>query len=308
MERIGLDMKHNANRLGSMGAATTIRKVTGIAPPIPTPLLDGRVDLVSLRRMLDALYENVDGILVGGSTGEAASLTVAERESVIRTVADHLRGECYIVASVADNSIENSRRLAETAGECDARLLILSCPSYFPNSRPMLIDYFGAIAEFAGNELCLYDNPVASNTFLTVDDVAALAEAVPSIRYVKMTDTALGKVRELREATDLTVHAGDDSVLWHHLISGVEGVMTAVPLVFPERTAEMWRAFRSGDLSGAFASYRQLSHFIHCGINTDYPAAVKAVLHDRGVLASPEVRPPLRGLSSVRRAEILAAC
>ncbi|HEX4518635.1 MAG TPA: dihydrodipicolinate synthase family protein [Gaiellaceae bacterium] len=282
--------------------------VTGVVPPIPTPFRDGSVDLDSLKRELDDLFESVEGVLIGGSTGEASSLTLAERESVIRTVSAHYGRERPIVVSIADNSIENSRALSEIAGECEAPLLILSCPSYFPNSRSMLEAFFGAVAEFASADLCLYDNPVASNTVLGVDDVVALVRAVPRLTHIKMTDTSLEKVHALHAELDgVTILAGDDSVLWHQLLGGADGIMTAIPMIFPQQTARMWRTFQAGDFEAAAEEYRGLSHFIHAALGPDYPAAVKAVLHERGVIASPEVRLPLVGLSPGRRGEILAA-
>jgi 4-hydroxy-tetrahydrodipicolinate synthase len=284
-------------------------RVTGVVPPIPTPFADGRVDLASLERMLDHLAPSVDGVLVGGSTGEAPSLSVEERIDVMRAVRATLGSDRALAVSVADNSLEHTRRLADAAAECEADLLVVSCPGYFPNDRSMLLAYFDAVAGLTAIDLCLYDNPVASNTHLAVDDVVALVDSVPRLTHVKMTDTALGKVGAVRAATTVTVHAGEDTVLWHQLTSGAEGVMTAVPLVFPERSAGMWRAFRDGRADDAHAAYAELASFILCGLNAgDYPAVVKAVLHERGVIASPEVRLPLLPLSPARRAEVLAAC
>jgi 4-hydroxy-tetrahydrodipicolinate synthase len=282
-------------------------RITGILPPIPTPFVDGRVDLESLRRLLDYLHPTVDGVLVGGSTGEAASLTTSERESVIRTVAAHLGRDCPLAVSIADNSLETTRRLAEVAGECSASLLVLSCPTYFPNSRAMLEAYFAAVADFASADLCLYDNPIASNTVLGVDDIVALVAGTPQLTHVKMTDTALGKVAALRAAADVTVLAGDDSVLWHQLLGGAEGIMTAIPMFLPEPAAAMWKAFAQGDHGTASARYLELVPCIHSAIASDYPAAVKTVLHSRGLLSSPEVRLPLLPLASERREEVLAA-
>jgi 4-hydroxy-tetrahydrodipicolinate synthase len=160
----------------------------------------------------------------------------------------------------------------------------------------------------AAVDLCLYDNPVASNTRLDVGDVLALAAAVPSLTHVKMTDTTLGKVAAVRAAAPVTVHAGEDTVLWHQLSQGAEGVMTAVPLVYPEPSARMWRAFCDGRTDEAYATYHELTHFIVCCLSAgDYPAVVKAVLHERGVIASPDVRLPLLPLAPERRAEVFAA-
>jgi 4-hydroxy-tetrahydrodipicolinate synthase len=282
--------------------------VGGILPPIPTPLRGGQLDITSLERELEYLYDSVDGFLVGGSTGEAASLTVGEREAVVRTVARRLEGERVLAVSIADNSIENSRRLSEVAGECNADLLVVSCPNYFHNEQQMLEAYLVAIAGFASADLCLYDNPVASNTSLGVAQILDLLAVVPRLTHVKMTDPALGKVAALREKSEVVIFSGDDSVLWHQLAGGADGVMTAVPLVFPERTRRMWRAFRDGSLDAAYEEYEGLAPFIHVGLSGhDYPSVVKAVLHHERVLDSPEVRLPLLPLTEERRAEIMIA-
>ena len=283
-------------------------RVTGIVPPIPTPFRDGHLDLDSLRRELDYLRPSVSGYLVGGSTGEYSSLSMDERERLVRTVAEHTTGELALVVSVTDNSIEHSRRLSDLAGEAGAALLILSCPNYFPPDRSMLESYFGAISEFAGTDLCLYDNPVASGTKLSIDDIGAIRSAAPRLTHIKVTDTAIGKVAALRESTSLVILAGDDTVLWHHLTTGASGIMTAIPIIFPERTAAMWSFLAAGEVDAAYDEYRQLTHFIHISLSSlDYPAVVKAVLHMHDVLASPEVRLPLMSLSSVRRAQVIAA-
>jgi 4-hydroxy-tetrahydrodipicolinate synthase len=286
----------------------SVTAVSGVVPPIPTPFLDGKVDLTSLRRVLDYLHASVDGVLVGGSTGETPSLTVAEREAIIRTVATHLDGDRFLVVSIADNSIENTKRLAAVAAECGAALLVLSCPSYFPNDLGMLEAYFGAVAAFSSGDLCLYDNPMTSKTWLSVHDIHALVAAVPRLNHVKLTDPTREKAARLRERESLRVFAGDDSVLWHHLDCGADGVMTAIPLIRPEVTARMWRAVAEGQSRAAYAEYRGLSHFIHIGLSApDYPAVVKTVLHERGVLASSELRPPLLPLTPGRHSEIFQA-
>jgi 4-hydroxy-tetrahydrodipicolinate synthase len=283
------------------------RRVTGILPPIPTPFLDGRVDLNSLRSMLDHLFESIDGVLVGGSTGEAPSLSLVEREQVVRAVAAHLAGtDRAVVVSVADNSLENSRRLSEIAGEVGADLLIVSCPSYYPNDYGMIEAYFAAIAEFASADLCLYDNPYVSKTWLTADEVVALATGVPRVTHVKMTDTSVGKVAAVRAGSGVVVHAGEDSVLWHHLGAGVEGVMSAIPLIQPEAVARMWRSHIAGRRDDAFTEYCGLAPFISAAIHgDDYVSVVKTVLASRGAIASPEVRLPLLPIREHRQAEVL---
>lgn len=282
--------------------------VTGLLPPIPTPFRDGRVDFESLRRLVDDLRGHVDGILVGGSVGETPSLTVSERIEVMRTVAEQLDDGAFLAVSVADNAIANSRELAEAATDIGAHLLMLSCPNYYENSLGMLSAYMGAVSEFTPTDLCLYDNPIATHTTLSVDDIATLAAAVPLLTHAKVTDTALGKVSALRDRTELVLHAGDDAVLWHQLSSGAHGAMVAMPMIYPQATRELWQHISDGRTEAASEVYVRMARFTHLSLGApDYVPVIKTVLQHRGVLASPEVRLPLVELSPARRGEVIGA-
>lgn len=282
--------------------------VTGLLPPIPTPFKDGRLDLDSLRRLVNDLRGHVDGILVGGSVGETPSLTVDERIEVMHVVADEIDDDAFLAVSIADNAIVNTRQLAEAATNAGAHLLMLSCPNYYENSLRMLTEYLGAVSEFSPVDLCLYDNPIATHTTLSVDDIATLAEGVPLLTHAKVTDTSLGKVRALRERTDLVLHAGDDAVLWHQLSSGVHGAMVAMPMIYPEATRELWQQVASGETEVAPELYARMARFTHISLGApDYVPVIKAVLHHRGVIASPEVRLPLVELDATRYAEVIGS-
>jgi len=284
-------------------------RVTGLVPPIATPFRDGALDLDSLQRLLDDLSDHVSGVLVGGSVGEAASLTIDERITVMREVNRGLdRERQYLAVSISDNSIEYSRELAYVAGELGAEVAMVSCPNYFTNDNAMLEAYFAALSDFTPCDLCLYDNPIASHTTLSIQDIVGLTVAAPRLTHVKVTDTAVDKVAALREATDLQILAGDDAVLWHQLTRGAQGGMVALPMIYPERASRMWTAFAGGDLEAAFGEYRHVTTFIHCGLGApDYVPVIKAVLHARGVIASAETRLPNVELTTRRLNEVLGA-
>ncbi len=280
----------------------------GFIPPIATPMQQGQIDYDSLDGLIDYLHGSVAGYLVGGSVGEYPSLTLEERAALVNAVARRRRSDCSLAVSVADNALENCRRTISVAEEAGADLLMVSCPNYYANTLPMLQAYFAALGRFSALPLCLYDNPIASHTTLSVADIEALAREVPSLRAVKVTDPDPEKVRALRERTDLIVYAGDDFVLWHMLTRGAHGGMVALPMLYPEEARAVWTAVQRGDWDTAEAAYRRTSHFIHIGLGApDYVPVIKAVLHHHGVIASPEVRLPLLPLSEQRRADVLQA-
>ena len=280
----------------------------GFVPPIVTPFRDGRVDYDSLGRVLDDLLGNVQGILVGSSVGESPSLTMTERIELMRAVARQLDGNCGLAVSVSDNSILNTRELSDAAGEAGARTLLIAAPNYFSNDRSMLTAYFHAVSDFASADLCLYDNPIATHTQLTVADIKAIADAAPRVTAVKVTDTSIGKVEALMRETDLQVFAGDDVVLWNQMCGGVSGAMVAIPMIFPEISRALWSAYSAGDHANAERLFRKLSHFIQVGLGApDYVPVIKTILHRRGVIASPDLRLPLVPLSPSRADQILLA-
>jgi dihydrodipicolinate synthase/N-acetylneuraminate lyase len=285
-----------------------VTRLTGFVPPIATPFRDGALDLKSLSRLLDHLAEHVAGYLVGGSVGEVPSLTLEERATLMRAAAGRRPAGHSLAVSISDNAIANSRVLSDLAGEVEADVLMLSCPNYFANDLPMLIEYFGAVGEFASAEICLYDNPLASHTLLSVADIKAIADAVPRVTHVKVTDTAIDKVAALREATDLVICAGDDAVLWNQFVRGIDAAMVALPMIAPEVAASMWSAYESGAMDDTFAAYARAAPFLHSSLGAaDYVAVIKTVLHHRGVIESAEVRLPLVALPAARRAEVIGA-
>ncbi len=280
----------------------------GFIPPIATPMRDGAIDYDSLDSLVDYVRDGVSGYLVGGSVGEHPSLSLDEREALTRAVARRRGPDRTLAVSVADNCLEHCRRMARAAESAGADLLLVSCPNYYLNTLPMLIAYFGALASYSSVPLCLYDNPIASHTTLSVADIVALAQAVPALRAIKVTDPSPEKVRALRERTDLIVHAGDDVVLWHMLARGAHGGMVALSMIYPEESRAIWAALEREDWAEAEAAYRRTSHFIHIALGApDYVAVIKTVLHHRGVIASPETRIPIVPLSEERRAEVLGA-
>jgi 4-hydroxy-tetrahydrodipicolinate synthase len=285
-----------------------VTRLTGLVPPIATPLRDGSLDLASFARLIDYLADHVSGYLVGGSVGEVASLTLDERSILMRAAAKCRPAGHTLAVSISDNSIVNSRRLSEVAGEVGADALMVSCPNYFGNSLEMLTEYFGAVGEFASADICLYDNPIASHTALSVADIARIAESVPRVTHIKVTDTAIDKVAELRAATDLVILAGDDAVIWNQLARGADGAMVALPMIAPEDAATLWNACERDALDEAFATYARVAPFLHSSLGApDYVGVIKTVLQHRGVIDSAELRLPLVALSPARRAEVLVA-
>jgi 4-hydroxy-tetrahydrodipicolinate synthase len=281
--------------------------IEGILPVIPTPFLDGRFDRPSFERLLEHMDAGVDGFVLLGSTGEAPSLTVAEREEIAAVVLGLTDPAKTVVVGVTDTCLEDSLRLARHAQEHGARGVLCASPFYFPNSDDGLRRWLAALDAALDIELVFYDNPVSTKTRVTAHAVAGWASELEHLNSVKLTDSDLSKI-DVWHAAGLTVLAGDDPIAFQYLAAGVDGAMMIVPAVFPEAFRATVDLVRAGALEDAFTIFgREIAPFSHAfGIGEEI-ATTKALLADIGVFSSPEVRPPLSGVPEDRLPVLRAA-
>jgi len=281
--------------------------IEGILPVIPTPFLDGRFDRPSFERLLEHMDAGVDGFVLLGSTGEAPSLTVAEREEIAAVVLGLTDPAKTVVVGVTDTCLEDSLRLARHAQEHGARGVLCASPFYFPNSDDGLRRWLAALDAALDIELVFYDNPVSTKTRVTAQAVAGWASELEHLNSVKLTDSDLSKI-DVWHAAGLTVLAGDDPIAFQYLAAGADGAMMIVPAVFPEAFRATVDLVRAGALEEAFTIFgREIAPFSHAfGIGEEI-ATTKALLADIGVFSSPEVRPPLSGVPAERLPVLRAA-
>jgi 4-hydroxy-tetrahydrodipicolinate synthase len=281
--------------------------IEGILPVIPTPFRDGRFDRPSFERLLDHMNDGVDGFVLLGSTGEAPSLTVAEREEIADVVLGLVDRAKTVVVGVTSTCLQDTVRLARHAQEHGAHGVLCAAPFYFPNSEAGLLRYLAALDAALEIELVFYDNPGSTKTRVTAEAVAGWAMQLEHLNSVKLTDSDLSKIA-VWHASGLSVLAGDDPIAFQYLAAGVDGAMMIVPAIFPEAFRATFDLVRAGALEEAYAIFgREIAPFSHAfGIGEEI-ATTKALLADIGVFTSAEVRLPLTQVATERVPVLRAA-
>lgn len=281
--------------------------VTGILPVVPTPFRGGAFDAASFERMLEHSLEGVDGYTLLGSTGEAPSLTTAQRLEIAEQALALIPNGKTVVVGVSHTSVEESIRLAQHAQEHGAAAVLCSVPYYFQNTYEGVLSYLRKIDDELEVDLVLYDNPVATKTVLRHEWVVEWAEELEHLRTVKLTDHDLAKVGAW-QAAGLAVLAGDDPILFELLTAGVDGVMVIAPVVMADSFRAVWELMNHGDTAAALDVFaRELAPFIHVfGIGEEI-ATTKALFADLGVFTSDELLPPLRPVGPTRRQQLRRA-
>jgi dihydrodipicolinate synthase/N-acetylneuraminate lyase len=234
----------------------------------------------------------IDGILLGGTTGEGVLLSVSERKlALTRTVA----GPLPVLAHCGAQSTADTVELSAYAAESGAAGVAVIAPPYFLLDDDALLAHFVAAARAcAPLPFYVYELEKASGYATPVSVVERLREQVDNVTGMKVSDAPFEKVEPyLLEGLD--VYIGAEGLIGRGLAAGAAGAVSALASAFPEVIVE---AVRSGDSRAAGELRAAIERFPR-------HAALKAIVRARGVPIREDVRPPLRGLTQAERTELL---
>ena len=276
----------------------------GVYTALVTPFRDGELDRAAWTRLVQRqLDAGVAGLVPLGSTGEAATLTTAEKEWLVRSCAELARGRCAVVAGAGTNdtrtTIENA--LAVRAWGADAALVVT--PYYNKPQQPGLVAHFRAVARAAGLPLMLYNVPGRTAVNLLPATAAEIA-AEPHVVALKASSGNPEQIEEAIGICDLKVFCGDDGLSFPVWGLGARGTVSVVSNLLPGTTVRMWRAWQAGDVARAFWLSRRLDPVVRACFVESNPAPAKELLHRLG-LCGREPRLPLATVSAAH-AEFLS--
>lgn len=218
------------------------------------------VDANGLKSLVDYLIENkVDGIFVGGSTGEFAYLTRDEHEKVVETVVDHAGGRVPVLAGASACATKQSVALAKFAESTGADGVVVVPPFYHKPTEEGILHHYRAIAEAINIPVMVYNNPATAKIDMSPDLIARLSE-MPNIRYVKESSGDITRVWKIRNLTKdkMTVFCGGDNMALESFLMGAAGFICVASNFLPMETSEIYRSYKSGNLEKAKELYERI--------------------------------------------------
>jgi len=277
----------------------------GNIPVIPTPFVDGKIDYPGFENLINHTVQHVDGYVIGGSTGESPALSAEERIEIAQFFAKRVPDK-HIVIGLGHTNLEEAVRIGKAAADCGIRSALVPSPYYFPNALEMVKQYVKSLAERTGLQIVFYDNPVTTNTRYTAEQLIELANAVPAIKAIKMTDHNIGKIRALKAGSSLAVFGGDDIICYRSIDAGVDGNMIIAPIIVPEAFKQSWDLYQEGKREESYAIFaRKILPFIHMFGPGDEIPTTKALYYHLGLFKSAETRLPLLPSDEQRVREML---
>ena len=301
----------NAHSTRALKGATTCEilspGVGGSLTALITPFRDARLDLDALAHLSQRqIIRETAGLIVCGSTGEAAALTQTEFASAVRTVTSVTAGRVPVIAGCTAASTSAAIALGVEARAAGADALLCAVPPYVKPTQEGIFAHIRAIAHATDLPIVLYDVPSRSGVAICDDTVARLHDAQLIVGLKDATADVSRPTRlRIRLGDTFMQWSGDDATAPAYRAMGGMGCISVTANVVPALCALLHRAWDDGAM-GRFAALRDLLDPLHTALFVESnPIPVKAALASLG-LCTDEVRLPLTRAALATRERLLA--
>ncbi|MDE1045976.1 MAG: 4-hydroxy-tetrahydrodipicolinate synthase [Candidatus Nanopelagicales bacterium] len=254
---------------------------------------DGGQDLDGAQRLASHLVDNLghEGLVINGTTGEAATKTDAEDLALLQAVVEAVGDRATVIAGVGTNDTAHSISSAKAAQKAGVHALMASAPYYNRPPQQGIFEHFWAIADSTELPLMTYDIPRRTGVAIETETLVRLAEH-PRIIANKDAKGDLEASQWVMARTDLAWYSGEDSLNLALLALGAGGMVSVVGHLVGDRLAKMAELFWNGDVEAARAINESLLPVYTGVFRAQGVILIKAALNLQGLPSGP-VRLPL---------------
>jgi 4-hydroxy-tetrahydrodipicolinate synthase len=278
----------------------------GIWVPLVTPFRQGKLDLYGAQQLaLGLSAAGVHGLVVCGTTGEAATLNEHEQERMLCGVMEAVQNRCPVAMGVSGS---DTRAVAEKIVRLNAlrpAAFLVSAPSYVRPSQEGIRLHFEALAAAAESPIILYNIPARTGVNIDIGTVLAL-EHHANIVALKECGGNLTQTMELINCTGLNLLCGDDAMLFNTLCLGGHGAISAAAHIRPDLFVHLFELVRAGQSDPARILFKQLLPLIQLLFSEPNPGPLKAALAMQGQILD-ELRLPMTPMSASGRIKLAKA-
>ncbi|NLR82125.1 dihydrodipicolinate synthase family protein [Chitinophaga eiseniae] len=266
----------------------------GVFPALLTPFTaDDHIDYDMFDKNLQAQVDaGVNGIILGGSLGEASSLQNDEKYALVRHAVAFLAGKIPVIMNIAEQTTTAAVACAKAAEEAGAAGLMLLPPMRYKADDNETVAYFLAVANSTHLPIMIYNNPVDYKIMVTLDMFEQLAKA-PNIQAVKeSTRDTTNIIRMTNRFGDrFSILCGVDTLALECLVIGAHGWVAGLVDAFPRETVAIYRLAKAGRIAEALAIYRWFMPLLELDIDPKLVQYIKMAAAATGI-GTTHVRAP----------------
>ncbi len=279
----------------------------GVFPALTTKFTSNdELDLPLFKKNLEAqLDAGVEGIILGGTLGEASVLSTEEKEQLVKFAIEKANNKVPVVLNIAEGSTRAALQQAEYAKAWGAKGLMLLPPMRYKTDHRETVTYFKTIADATELPIMIYNNPVDYKTEVTLEMFEDL-QACKNITAVKESTRDVTNVTRMKNrfGDRYKILCGVDTLAMEELCLGADGWVAGLVCAFPKETITIYNLVKEGKLKEATAIYRWFMPLLELDIHPKLVQYIKLAEAQVG-LGSEQVRAPRLVLEGAERERIL---
>ncbi len=280
----------------------------GVMPAVTTKFTnEDKLDLETFEKNIKAqLDAGVSGIILGGTLGEASTLTDDEKKALILKTLEIVKEKVPVIINIAEQSTSVAIEQAKKAKTYGANGLMLLPPMRYKADSRETVTYFKRIAKSTDLPIMLYNNPVDYGIEITLDMLDELQEC-HNIQAVKESTRDISNISRIKNrfGDRYKILCGVDTLALESILMGAEGWVAGLVCAFPAETVAICNLAKAGKVKEAIAIYRWFLPLLELDINTKLVQNIKLAEVATGI-GTENVREPRLPLYGEERQNVLA--
>lgn len=232
----------------------TLKKpMTGIIPPLVTPLLDNdKLDIDGLERLIERLIKGgVHGLFILGTTGEAQSISYRLRHEMIKETCRINAGRLPVLVCISDTSIVESIHLARVGAECGASAVVSAPPYYFAPGQPELAEFYEDLIPQLPLPIFLYNMPSHTKVNFAPATIQRIARNPQVVGFKDSSANAVyfqSVMYAMKDRPDFAMLVGPEEITAEYVLLGGHGGINGGANMFPELYVDLYNAALARDM------------------------------------------------------------
>lgn len=225
----------------------------GCGTAIVTPFTNDGVNFEELKKLVEFQIENeVDAIIVCGTTGEASTMTEKEKKETIKFVIDVVAGRTKVIVGTGSNNTKSAVEMSKFAEEIGADGILVVTPYYNKTTQQGLIAHYTEIAKAVNLPIIMYSVPGRTGVNILPETCKELSK-IENIVAIKEASGNISQVAKIASlcGNDLAIYSGNDDQIIPVLSLGGKGVISVISNVMPKYTHDMTKKYFEGKIEEA---------------------------------------------------------
>ena len=282
-------------------------KWSGVFPAVTTKFTDNdELDFDAFDKNIAAQLEaGAEGIIIGGSLGEASVLTDDEKFSLLSHTIEFVKGKVPVLLNIAESTTKKAVAIANKAHSLGASGLMLLPPMRYYADIDETLAFFKAIAESTPLPIMIYNNPVDYKIEVTLDMFEELTK-YPNIQAVKESTRDISNITRMinRFGDRFKIFTGVDPLAMESLVMGADGWVAGLVDAFPKETVAIYRLVKENRIQEALNIYRWFLPVLELDIHPKLVQYIKLAEVATGI-GTEHVRAPRLPIKGAERERVL---